>query len=123
VIRVDPPDRATSTPSRLIVATESFSERQVTGRITTRPRLSRGMASSRTSSPTLIGLSVDLTAIASARGGATVTRRRPSLPSHLAVIRAEPGEIAVATALVAFTRRTAGLSLFHSTGRPGRWEP
>ena len=76
-IRVDPPDRATSRPSRLMVATESFSDFQVTGRETTRPRLSRGIASSRTSSPTEIAFSGGFTVIASARGGATVTRSRP----------------------------------------------
>ena len=64
---------------------------------TIRPRLSRGTASRRTSSPTEIAFSGGFTVIASARGGATVTRSRPWLPSQVAVMRADPGATAVAT--------------------------
>ena len=92
----------------------------ITGRHDLPPFVS-GCSSSCTSSPSRTCLSKGRITIVSARGGATSIRRRPSLPSQVAVTKAEPGAIAVATALAALTRRNSGRTLLHSTRRRGSW--
>ena len=104
-------------------ATDGSSERQVIGRVTGQPRLSRAVASRRISSPTRSGSSAGAISISSARGGETSTRCLAETPLLLALSVAVPGATAVAVVPPGSTRSTAELSEVQSTDLGGRRVP
>ena len=123
VRRTVPGARPAIVPLGVTSAMRASAELQVTGRYTGQPCLSRGVASSRISSPACSGSSSGSITMSSALGAVTSTRSRALTFLQVAVTTAVPGASAVASAVRLSSRNTVGSSVVHSTARGGSRVP